>query len=111
MYYNAKIKNIENKIPDIINLTINNDKINEVKHKIPKITNLATTSTLTAMENKILNVSNLVKKLTITQKFVKLKKKKNYIITQDNTKYITTPEFNKLTFCCTISTSKFSKRK
>ena len=37
MYYNAKIKDIENKIPDVINLTINNDKINEVKQKIPKI--------------------------------------------------------------------------
>ena len=37
MYYNAKIKDIEDKIPDVINLTINNDKINEVKQKIPKI--------------------------------------------------------------------------
>ena len=37
------------------------------------ISNLATTSALTTVENKIPNVSNLVKK-TITQKLMKLKK-------------------------------------
>ena len=40
--YNAKIKNIEDKIPDITNLatnTILNAKINEVKNEIPSITN------------------------------------------------------------------------
>ena len=43
---NAKIKNIEDKIPDITNLATNttlNAKINEVKGEIPSITNLATT--------------------------------------------------------------------
>ena len=43
---NAKIKNIEDKIPDITNLatdTTLNAKINEVKGEIPSITNLATT--------------------------------------------------------------------
>ena len=66
---NAKIKNIEDKIPDITNLatkTTLNAKINQVKEEIPSITNLATTTTtttaLTAVENKILNVNNLVKK-------------------------------------------------
>ena len=39
------------------------------------ITNLATTTTLTAVENEIPNVSNLVKKQTITQKLIKLKRK------------------------------------
>ena len=61
--YNAKIKNIENKIPDITNLatkTTLHTKINEVKGKIPNITNLATTSFLTAVKNKI--HSALVKK-------------------------------------------------
>ena len=41
--YNAKIKNIEDKIPDITNLTAVaavNAKINEVKGEIPSITNL-----------------------------------------------------------------------
>ena len=77
--YNAKIKNIEDKIPDISNLatkTILNAKINVVKNKIANITNSATTTTaLTAFENKIPNVNNLVKKLTITQKLVKLKQR------------------------------------
>ena len=76
----AKIKNIEDKIPDITNLatttTTVNAKINEVKNKILNITDLATTADLTAVENKIRNVSNLVKKkLTTTQKLVKLKMK------------------------------------
>ena len=62
--YNAKIKNIEDKIADITNVaTITlNTKINQVKGKIPNITNLATTSALAAFENKIPSVSNLVKK-------------------------------------------------
>ena len=76
--YNAKIKNIEDKIPDITNLATNaslNAKINEVKGEIPNVTNLASTTAVTAVENKIPNVSNFVKKLTITQRFMKLKRK------------------------------------
>ena len=41
--YNAKIKNIEDKIPDITNLAINttlNAKINGIKSEIPSIHNL-----------------------------------------------------------------------
>ena len=68
--YNAKIKDIEDKIPDSTNLANNtalNAKVNEAENKIPNTTNLATTTALTAVENKIL----------------------------DHSKYITTPEFNK----------------
>ena len=75
--YNAKIKNIEEKIPDITNLatkTTLNAKLNEFKGEIPNITNVATTSALTAVENEIPNVSNLLKKLTMAQKLVKLKR-------------------------------------
>ena len=50
-----------------------NAKINEVKDEVPSITNLDTITVLIAVENKTANVSNLVKKLTITQKLVKLK--------------------------------------
>ena len=49
----AKIKNIEDKIPDITNIATNttlNAKINEVKNQVPNITNLATTTALTAIE-------------------------------------------------------------
>ena len=86
--YNAKIKNIEDKISNSTNLAANaslnakineakgeilsitnlaataalNAKINEAKNKIPNITNLATTTALSAVENKIPKVSNLVKK-------------------------------------------------
>ena len=63
--YNAKTKSIERKIPHITNLAISstlNAKINEVKGKIPSTTNLATTSAVAAVENKIPNVNNLVKK-------------------------------------------------
>ena len=62
--HNAKIKDIEDKIPDNTNLAAN-----ITLNKIPSITNLATNTTLTAAENKIL----------------------------DHSKYVTTPEFNKLT--------------
>ena len=37
-------------------------KIKNIEDKIPDITNLATTSALTTLENKILSFSNLVKK-------------------------------------------------
>ena len=40
---------------------------------MPIITNLAPTTAPTAVENKIPNVRNLVKKLAIAQKIVKLK--------------------------------------
>ena len=61
--YNAKVKNIEDKTPDITNLatkTTFSAKINGVKEERPSITNLATTNALSAVENKIPNISNLV---------------------------------------------------
>ena len=70
--YNAWVKNIEDDILEIFNFATNaslNAKINEVKGEVPSITN---SDTIT-VENKTANVSNLVKKLTITQKLVKLK--------------------------------------
>ena len=52
-----------------------NVKISEIKSKIPTINGLATSSALTAVKNKIPDVSNLVKKRSIMQKLVKLKQK------------------------------------
>ena len=49
---NAKIKNIENRIPDITNLATNttlNTKINEITGKLSTITNLAATTASTAV--------------------------------------------------------------
>ena len=118
--YNAKIKNIEDKIPDISNLATKTNlnakinevkgeipnitslatnasldaKINEIKFEIPNINNLATTNSLTAVENKIPNVSNLVKQTDYNTKINEIEKK---ITDHNHDKYITTPEFNKLT--------------
>ena len=52
-------------MPGITNLATNNtlnSKINDVQNKIRNITNLATTTALTAVENKTPDVSDLVKK-------------------------------------------------
>ena len=54
--YNAKIKDIEDKIPDLTTLASNtnlNAKVNEVKNKIPSIINLATNAFLNAKTNEI----------------------------------------------------------
>ena len=62
--YNAKIKNIVDKTPDIANLVTNttlNAKINKIRSEIPNVTYLATTAALTVVKNKI------------TQKLVKFK--------------------------------------
>ena len=70
---------------DVVKKGVYNAKIENIEDKIPNITNLATTTAATAAENKI----------------------------PDHSKYISTPEFNKLTaehFFCKISTSKFSKQ-
>ena len=76
--YDAKIKNIEDKIPDISNLaTKSNTKINEVKNEIPSITGLATTSALTAVENKIPSISNLVKKTDYDTKVGEIENRMN----------------------------------
>ena len=67
-----------------------------LKTKIPNTTNLVTTTTaLTAVENKISNVSNLVKKTDYNKKITEIE---NKIATDhDHDKCITTQEFNKLT--------------
>ena len=64
--YNAKIKSIEDKTPDITNVATNatpNAKINEVKNEIPIITNLPTINTLNDKindaKNKIPSITNL----------------------------------------------------
>ena len=113
--YNAKIKNIEGKIPGITNwatsTTLNakinefknvipgsihlatsatlNANIKEVKGKIPIITNLATTATLTAVENEIPNVRDSVKKADYDAEIKDIKNK--YFTTSDCNKFFLTP--------------------
>ena len=54
---------------------------------MPNITNLATTTALTSVENKVPNVSNLVKKTDSNRKISEIEKK---ITDHDHDKYITT---------------------
>ena len=64
--YNAKIKDVQNKIPNITNLATNttlNVKRNEIKSEIPSITNLAATAAfnaeITEIKHKIPNMTNV----------------------------------------------------
>ena len=61
-----------------------------LKNKIPNITNLATTTALIAVQNKILNVSNLVKKSDDNTKISEI------ATDHDHDRYITTQKFNKV---------------
>ena len=55
---------------------------------------MATTSALTAVENRIPNISNLVKKTDYDTKISETEKK---VADHNHDKYITTPKFNKFT--------------
>ena len=94
--FNAKIKNIEDKIPNISNLankTNINTKISQIKNEIPSISGLATHSALASVENKVPHSSNLVKKTDQNANVTAIEKK---ITDLNHDKYITTTEFNKL---------------
>ena len=71
-----------------------NVKVSEIEGEIPSITGLATNSALTAVENKIPDVSSLVEKTDYDAKILNIEKK---VTDHDHDKYITTSEFNKLT--------------
>ena len=62
-----------------------NAKITEIESRIPQITGLATNSALTAVENKIPAVSSLVKKKQIMIKTLVKLKRKLVIIIMTNT--------------------------
>ena len=78
-----------------------NAKVTEIEGKIPSITGLAANSALTAVENKIPDVSHLVKKTDYNTKMSDIEKKIN---DHNHDKYITTPEFN------TMAASTFNAR-
>ena len=85
-----------NKIPDVTTLVKKTDfnaRVTEIERKVPSITGLATNSELTAVENKIPNVSSLVKQTDYNTKISDIEKKITY---HNHDKYITTPEFNTL---------------
>ena len=59
---------------DLLKKTDYNAKIKDIEDKIPSVTNLATTAALNSVKNKIPNVSNLVKKQVMMQKYENWKK-------------------------------------
>ena len=68
-------------------------KLTELENKIPDISNLATKTALTTVENKIPSVNNLVKKTGYNTKVTEIETKLN---NHNHDKYITTLEFNTL---------------
>ena len=70
-----------------------NAKVTEIESKIPSVRGLATNSALTSVENKIPDVSSLTKKTDYNTKISEIENKVN---NHNHDKYITTPEFNNL---------------
>ena len=94
--YDTDKSELENKIPDTSRLVKKldyNSKITEIENKIPSIKGLAANAALTAIENKIPNISSLVKKTDYDTKIAEIEKR---LFDHNHDKYITTPEFNKL---------------
>ena len=95
--YDADKPELEKNILDTGKLAKKSDynaKISEFENKIPSISGLVTTSTLTAVENKISSVINLVKKTDYDTRICELE---NKLTGQRHEKYISTAECNKLT--------------
>ena len=92
--YNDKIKD------NLATTTALYTEINEVKGKVPNITNLAITNAITAVENEICNISNLVKETDYKTKTNEIGKK---IFDNDHDKYVTT-QVKIRKFCCKINT-------
>ena len=69
--YDTDKSELKNKIPDtsgLVKKTDCNNKITEIVGKIPDISNLETQTSLTAVENKIPSISNLVNLIIIIMK-------------------------------------------
>ena len=86
--YNAKIKEIEDKIPNITNLATNitlNSKINEVKNEMPSITNLVTNASLNSEINEVKNEIPSITNLDTTTVLTNVEKKFNKLAAEDFT--------------------------
>ena len=68
-------------------------KLTELEKRIPNISNLETNAALATVENKISDVSNLVKKTDHNTKVTEIENKLN---NHNHDKYITTQKFNNL---------------
>ena len=76
-------------------------KVTELENKIPDVINLATTNAVTAVENKIPSTSSLVKKTDYGSKISEFEKK---LTDHDHDKYVTISKFN------TLAASVFNAR-
>ena len=92
--YDADKIELERKFLIPVNLLKNHIKMLKLENKIPSISGLVANSALTAVENKTASVSNLVRKIDYETKVSEMEKK---LTDHKHDKYITTPEFNKLT--------------
>ena len=70
---------------------IKKSALTAVENKIPDISSLPIKSAVTPVENKIPNVSSLVKKTDYNTKISNIEKR---ITDHNHDKYVTTPEFN-----------------
>ena len=95
--FENKINKVDKKIPDVSDLvkkkTDFNCIVTVIEGKIPSISGLTTKSPLIVVENKIPDVSVLVKKTDYNTKISEIENKVN---DYNHEKYITTPEFNTL---------------
>ena len=93
-----KISDVENKIRDasrLVKKTNYNAKITEIESKIPSISSLATNSALTQFKIKyLMSVIYSRNKKDYDTKISETEKK---VTNHNHDKYITTPEFNRLT--------------
>ena len=87
----AKVNNIDTS--DFALKTNYNAKITELENKIPDISNLATKTALTTIENKIPSTSNLIKKTDYVTKITEIEKKHT---DHEHDEYIDTSKFNTL---------------
>ena len=93
-YRYSRVRKINPDTNKLVKKSDYNDKVSELEYKITSISGLVTTSELTAVENKIPTVSNLVKKTDYDTKITEPEMK---LTDHNHDKYITTPEFDKLT--------------
>ena len=74
--YDTNKSKLENKIPDtndLVKKTDHDAKNTEIEGKIPNVSNLVTKTALNTVENKITDVSYLIKKNIMTLKLQKLR--------------------------------------
>ena len=96
--YDADKSEIEKKVLILVNLLkkqITIMKLLKLKIKYLIISGLVANPALTAVEDKIPDISSLVKTTTDNNK--KITETENKLTNHDHDKYITTPEFNKVT--------------